>query len=361
MKIRPTIRLVAIGAGIAVAVSAIPIAGARVARSPIAIVIHGGAGNITPTSVPPPVQKQVRLALKQALEIGYSALKDNRSSVYACVHAIEHLESSPLFDAGRGAVLTHTGVIQLDAAIMNGKTLNAGSVAAVQHVMHPIALAEKVMRDSPHEMIVGQGAETFALEQGFKLVPDSYFYTQRTWRNLRRLLKQRGEYRPGLGGSTKWENLGKTGGTVGCVALDRAGNIAAGTSTGGLTNKHFGRVSDSAQVGDGTYANNATLGESGTGIGAYYIRLNLTKDVSDLMQYRGWGLEKAVRYEICAKLVSYAGTNTGGLIAMDRHGDIAIAFNTPGMFMGYIDTKGRMSDEVMFRKGSCPVTFINGR
>lgn len=331
-----------------------------VAASPLAIVIHGGAGDITARTVPPATQKQVRSALGGALTIGYGALRHGHTSVYACVHALEHLESSPLFDAGRGAVLTHTGTVQLDAAIMNGATMNAGSVAAVQHVKHPIALAEKVMTKSPHEMIVGRGAELFAIEQGFRLVPDSYFYTKKTWNSLMRLLHKRGQYRPGLTGSTKWETLSKEGGTVGCVALDRQGHLAAGTSTGGLTNKHVGRVSDSAQIGDGTFANDATLGDSGTGIGAYYIRLNVAKDVSDLVAYKGWSLEHAVRYEVCRRLVNYAGENTGGLIAMDPHGNIAIAYNTPGMFVGYVDTRGNRKQEVLFRHGRCPVTYVRG-
>ncbi|HET7921562.1 MAG TPA: isoaspartyl peptidase/L-asparaginase [Gammaproteobacteria bacterium] len=306
---------------------------------PIAIVIHGGAGTILKQDMTPAVEKQYRAALKQALEAGHAVLAKGGHSLDAVQAAIEVMEDSPLFNAGKGAVFAHNGKNEMDAAIMDGATLKAGSVADVQHIRNPIALARLVMEKTPHVLLIGQGAEDFAVSQGMKLMPASYFFTQRRWDALQRALKADKtkaqavqEHYPG----THAHGFG----TVGAVALDRYGDIAAGTSTGGLTNKMNGRVGDSPIIGAGTYANNLTCGESGTGTGEYYMRLNLTKDVSDLMQYKGWSLKQAVDYEIHHKLVKLGGENSGGLIALDRKGEIATAFNTAGMYRGWIDTQG---------------------
>ncbi|HVC36843.1 MAG TPA: isoaspartyl peptidase/L-asparaginase, partial [Gammaproteobacteria bacterium] len=209
----------------------------------------------------------------------------------------------------------------------------------VQHIKNPIALARLVMEKTPHVLLVADGAEKFAVSQDIPLMPASYFYTQQRWDELQRALKKEGNKTAAL--EEQYPGTAAHGfGTVGAVALDRYGNIAAGTSTGGLTNKLDGRVGDSPLTGDGTYANNATCGESGTG--EYYMRLNLTKDVSDLMEYKGWSLKKAVDYEINNKLVKFGGKNSGGLIALDRNGNIATAFNTTGMYRGWIDTRGHV-------------------
>lgn len=312
---------------------------------PVAIVIHGGAGTILRKNMTPQMEKQYRATLTQALNAGYTVLEKGGHSLDAVQAAIEVMEDSPLFNAGKGAVFTHNGKNEMDSAIMDGRTLNAGAVANVQHIRNPIVLARMVMEHTPHVLLVGKGAEDFAVSQGMKLVPASYFHTKQRWDELQRVLKESGN----RSASVDEHYPGTTAhgfGTVGAVALDRYGDIAAGTSTGGLTNKMDGRVGDSPLIGDGTYANNLTCGESGTGVGEYYMRLNLTKDVSDLMQYKGWDLEHAVNYEIHDKLVKLGGENTGGLIALDHAGNVVTAFNTPGMYRGWIDAKGHLTVKI---------------
>ncbi|MGB9430525.1 MAG: isoaspartyl peptidase/L-asparaginase [Gammaproteobacteria bacterium] len=308
---------------------------------PIAIVIHGGAGTISPKDMTPARETAYRFVLRKALDTGYGVLKKGGTSLDAVQAAIEVMEDSPLFNAGKGAVFTHDGKNEMDAAIMDGSNMKAGAVADVQHIKNPIVLARLVMEKTPHVLLVADGAEKFALSQGMELMPASYFYTKQRWDELQRALKKEGN----KSAEVEEQYPGTTAhgfGTVGAVALDRSGNIAAGTSTGGLTNKLDGRVGDSPIVGDGTYANNLTCGESGTGIGEYYMRLNLTKDVSDLMEYKGWSLKKAVDYEIYDKLVKFGGKNSGGLIALDRNGNIVTAFNTTGMYRGWVDVHGHV-------------------
>lgn len=303
----------------------------------IAIVMHGGAGTIERGDMTEQMEAKYRSKLTEALNTGYARLEQGDASLDACVAAIEVLENSPLFNAGRGAVFTHNGQVELDAAVMRGKDRRAGAVAAVQHVANPIALARLVMEETPHVLLVGTGAMDFGISQGIDLVPQSYFFTQRRWDALQKQLKaDRAQSRAeGIPGTDK-----NAFGTVGCAALDRDGNLAAGTSTGGLTNKRFGRVGDSPLVGDGVYADNRTFAGSGTGVGEFYIRLNLLKDIADLMAYKGWSLEKAAHYEINDKLVQFAGKGTGGMIGLDREGDIVMPFNTSGMYRGYINTEG---------------------
>lgn len=314
---------------------------AKTAGHPIAIVIHGGAGTLSPKDMTPALEAEYRFVLRKALDTGYGVLNKGGSSVDAVQAAIEIMENSPLFNAGKGSVFTHDGKNEMDAAIMDGSNLKAGAVADVQHIKNPIALARLVMEKTPQVLLVAGGAEKFAVSEGMPLMPASYFYTQRRWDELQQALKRQG----GKTGDADEQYPGTAAhgfGTVGAVALDRYGNIAAGTSTGGLTNKLDGRVGDSPIPGDGTYANNLTCGESGTGIGEYYMRLNLTKDVSDLMEYKGWTLKRAVDYEIYDKLVKFAGPNSGGLIALDHNGAIVTAFNTSGMYRGWIDTRGHV-------------------
>ncbi|HET7587582.1 MAG TPA: isoaspartyl peptidase/L-asparaginase [Gammaproteobacteria bacterium] len=322
-----------------VAALAIPFAAAAAGNHDIAIVMHGGAGTIERGDMTPQLEAQYRAKMSEALKTGYAQLKQGHASLDACVAAIQVLENSPLFNAGKGAVFTHNGQTELDAAVMRGKDLRAGAVAAVQHVANPIALARLVMEKTPHVLLVGEGAENFAIAQGIDLVPQDYFYTERRWQSLQQQLKEdrKRSHPENIPGTEK-----NAFGTVGCAALDQDGNLAAGTSTGGLTNKRFGRVGDSPLVGDGVYANNETFAGSGTGVGEFYIRLNLLKDISDLMQYKGWSLKKAANYEINDKLVEFASKGTGGMIGLDRQGNIVMPFNTPGMYRGYIDTDGKL-------------------
>lgn len=315
---------------------------AAVSDHPVAIVIHGGAGTITKESMTPALEKQYRAALTKALKAGYGVLEKGGRAMDAVQAAIEVMENSPLFNAGRGAVFTRGGLNQLDASIMNGATLQAGSVAAVQHVRHPIKLAYTVMADSPHVMLVGEGAEDFAWAHGFPYTPAGWFYTERRWQDHIEGLKSLKTSSAG----TPEKIAGGKGhafGTVGTVALDSSGHIAAGTSTGGLTNKLDGRVGDSPIIGAGTYANDATCGASGTGIGEYFMELDLTKSISELMALKGWPLKKAARYMIHDKLEKLGGKNTGGVIALDAEGHIVTPFNTPGMYRGWIGTDGQLT------------------
>lgn len=310
-------------------------------QSPIAIVIHGGAGTITRSDMTPAQEKAYRAKLTEALEAGHAVLKKGERALDAVQAAVEVMEDSPLFNAGRGAVFTRGGCNQLDASIMDGATLDAGAVAAVKHIAHPIRLASKVMTESPHVMLVGRGAEDFAWAHGFEFTAASWFHTDPRWDSHMEGLEKPAAESPGtpelIGGK-----LGRAYGTVGAVALDREGHIAAGTSTGGLTNMFDGRVGDSAIIGAGTYADDATCGASGTGVGELYMRLNLTKSISDLMEMKGWSLKKAADTMINKRLVNLGGENTGGVIALDVKGDIATPFNTPGMYRGWIGADGKL-------------------
>jgi len=307
---------------------------------PIAIVIHGGAGTISRKDMTPEKEAEYRATLKQALEAGYAVLKQGGKSLDAVQAAIRVMEDSPLFNAGKGAVFTHNGKNELDAAIMDGTSLKAGAVAGVEHIRNPIDLARLVMDKTPHVLLIGTGAEEFAQSQGMTLVPQSYFFTQFRWDELQRALKEAA----GKGGSGKEDYPGTSGhgyGTVGAVALDRDGDLAAGTSTGGLTNKYYGRVGDSPIIGAGTYANSKSCGVSGTGTGEYFIRLGLAKTISDLMLYKGLSVQQAADQLVLHDLVDLGGGDTGGAIAMDRDGSIRMPFNTEGMYRGYIDTAGK--------------------
>jgi beta-aspartyl-peptidase (threonine type) len=301
----------------------------------IAIVIHGGAGTIEKANMTGEKEAEYRAKLTEALEAGYAALKGGASSVDAVETAIRILEDSPLFNAGRGAVFTSEGRNEMDASIMDGSTLNAGAVASVRTIKNPISAARKVMTESRHVMLVGAGAETFAREQGLESADSAYFWTKGRWESLK---KAREEEASGAGSSSGFPSPGgEKYGTVGCIALDRDGNIAAGTSTGGLTNKRWGRVGDSPIIGAGTYANNQTCGVSGTGVGEYFMRGLIAYDVSVMMEYRGMNLEEAAN-AVLKKLTDMGGT--GGFIALDGEGNVAMPFNTPGMYRGYMKADG---------------------
>ena len=291
-----------------------------------ALVLHGGAGVMSAQSMTPELQSEYTRALDQALRVGDSVLAAGGTAMDAVVKTIMVMEDSPLFNAGKGAVLTHEGTAELDASVMDGKTLGAGAVAGITDIRNPICLARTVMEKSEHVFLTGKGASQFAADQGYKLVPNSYFITEKRVQQLQELIKKERE-----------AGIGDKHGTVGCVALDRYGNIAAGTSTGGMTNKKYGRIGDAPVIGAGTYANNATGGFSCTGHGEYYIRLGFSRDISALMEYRQLDINKACQIEI-EKLTLLGGT--GGVIGLDKAGNIAMEFNTSGMYRGYIKSNG---------------------
>jgi len=299
------------------------------AGGPTAIVIHGGAGTIPRAEMTPGREAEYRAGLDLALDAGYAILERGGSSLDAVTAAVRVLEDNPLFNAGRGAVLNRDGHAELDASIMDGKDLRAGAVAGLRHVRNPIELARRVMDASPHVMLAGTGAEEFALEQGITLVPNSYFITPVRRQQLERLL---------AGVATPGNELSAFG-TVGAVALDARGNLAAATSTGGLAGKRWGRVGDSPIVGAGTYANNASCAVSATGDGEYFIRSVVAYDVCALVEYRGWDLERAAREVVMNKVKRLGGE--GGVIAIDRKGNVAMEFSSQGMFRGTRDSRGR--------------------
>ena len=303
---------------------------AGTAASPL-LVIHGGAG-VERGDLNPEEMRAARTALEAALRKGHEALLAGKPAMDAVTAAITVLEDDPTFNAGRGAVFTHDGRNELDASLMDGATLRAGAVAGVHTIKNPILLARAVMEHSPHVMMVGQGAEVFAAEQKIEQVDPSYFRTEKRWQQLQRALKEEAAGQAHVDLETA-----KHFGTVGAVALDAQGKLAAGTSTGGMTNKRYGRVGDSPVIGAGTYASNQTCGVSSTGHGEYYIRLGFARDISALMEYRQLTVQEACQTEI-QKLTQLGGT--GGVIALDRHGNISMEFNTSGMFRGYIKSNG---------------------
>lgn len=289
----------------------------------LALAVHGGAGAMPRAEMSAAQEAAYRAALGTALDAGFGVLERGGTSLDAVVAAVRLLEDDPLFNAGKGAALNREGIAELDAAIMDGQGLRAGAVAAVRHVKNPIELARAVMEKSPHVMLIGAGAEEFALEQGFAPVPSEYFRTERRVRELRRELEGRAE----------------ASGTVGAVALDARGHLAAATSTGGMTGKRWGRVGDSPIIGAGTYANDASCAVSATGHGEYFIRLGIAADVCALVAYRGLALERAAREVVHGKLAALGGT--GGVIALDARGNLALEFNTEGMFRAARTSAGR--------------------
>ncbi|HVI43773.1 MAG TPA: isoaspartyl peptidase/L-asparaginase [Chitinophaga sp.] len=313
------------------------------------LVIHGGAGTILKSKMTPEKEKAYQEALTAALQAGYSILKSGGSSLDAVTAAVRVMEDSPLFNAGKGAVFTNEGRNEMDAAIMNGKTLEAGAVASVTVIKNPITAARAVMEKSQHVMMIGAGAEKFAKQAGLEIVDPSYFYTEDRWKALQQVkaadstkmqldhdsVVHKSAARLGV------ENRDHKFGTVGAVALDKQGNLAAATSTGGMTNKKFGRVGDSPIIGGGTYANNATCAISCTGWGEYFIRLVVAKSVSDLMEYKGWSVQQAADEMIMKKVPALGGD--GGLIAIDKDGNIAMPFNTAGMYRGSVTADGKIT------------------
>jgi beta-aspartyl-peptidase (threonine type) len=294
-----------------------------------AIAIHGGAGTLSRSDMSPPQEQDYRAGLSQALDAGYAVLGRGGASLDAVIAAVRVLEDNPLFNAGRGAVLNRDGVAELDASVMDGRTLGAGAVTGLQHVKNPIELARLVMDKSPHVMLVGAGAEEFAKTQGVELVPNEYFRTPARQRQLERSLR---------GALTK-ENELQAFGTVGAVALDLQGDLAAATSTGGMTGKRWGRVGDSPIIGAGTYASNDSCAVSATGHGEYFIRTVVAHDICAQVEYLKIPLAKAVDNVLNGKMKKLGGN--GGVIAIDPRGEIVLEFNSEGMFRGVATSKGR--------------------
>ena len=307
---------------------------------PFGFVIHGGAGTIERSRITPERERAYREKLTEALLAGYEVLKKGGGSLDAVVTAIVLMEDSPLFNAGKGAVFTNAGTNELDTSIMDGRTLKAGAAAGLKRVKNPIRLARLVMEQSPHVMMTGEGAETFAAQKGLELVDPKYFHTDERWQQLQRVKEAEKSPPPKQSkfekGSRPFEE--HKFGTVGAVALDRAGNLGAGTSTGGMTNKRFGRVGDSPIIGAGTYADNETCGVSCTGDGEYFIRASVAHEVSSRMRHARESVERAAAGAL--ESVGKMG-GTGGLIALDRHGNFTMPFNTSGMYRGVVGPDGR--------------------
>lgn len=319
-------------------------------QSPVAIVIHGGAGTIKKENLSDAQEAAYREKLREAVRAGHMVLNEGGDSLEAVTRAITILEDSPLFNAGKGAVFTNEGENELDASIMRGDTLNAGAVTGVKHVRNPILLARKVMEESRHVLLSGGGAEEFGRGQGIDMVEQGYFRTEHRWEQLQEA-KEKDSYgldpsdegQDEAGESEDEEAAAGNGGddsffsTVGAVAVDRNGNIAAGTSTGGQTNKRYGRIGDSPIIGAGTYANNETGGFSGTGNGEFFLRLLATHDVHALMAYQGLSMGEAMSRVVDKLLDMGAGA---GLIGLDRDGNIEAVFNTEGMYRAWVDKSG---------------------
>jgi beta-aspartyl-peptidase (threonine type) len=298
-----------------------------------ALAIHGGAGTIERKDMDAETEKAYMDALHQALDIGEAVLSKGGSSMDAVEYTIKYLEDNPLFNAGKGAVFTHDGKNELDASIMNGENQMAGAVGAVTIVKNPITLARSVMEKSPHVMMTGAGAEEFAVMCKLDTVPPSYFFTQKRWEGLLNAQKE-----DSLRKADKHTNDKKFG-TVGCVALDLNGNIAAGTSTGGMTNKRYNRLGDAPIIGAGTFADNASCGVSCTGHGEFFIRYTVARDIAALMEYKELTLQEACDQIVYKKLVDKGGE--GGLIAVDKNGNIEMPFNTSGMYRGWVKNSKR--------------------
>ncbi len=302
------------------------------------IAIHGGAGIILKEKMGAKLEGEYRDTLKTSLETGYGLLQAGKSSLEAVEKAIIVMEDSPLFNAGRGAVFTHGEEHELDAGIMDGNALKAGAVAMVQGIKNPISLSRTIMEQSDHVLLGGAGAEHFAVQQGFELVEKDYFSTEFRLNQLQEAKKNKAitlDHTP-LGGT-------KELGTVGAVALDNRGNLAAGISTGGMTNKLAGRIGDSAIIGAGFYANNATCAVSTTGYGEYFMRNVVGYDLSALMEYKSLSLRDAASIVNERMKVK---NRYGGLIAVDKHGDIVMPFSSKGMYRGYVDEAGQVTVEI---------------
>ena len=301
--------------------------------APVAIAIHAGAGTIKADEISPEHEREIRSTLRNAVVEGHRVLASGGSSLDAVTRAVTLLEDSPFFNAGRGAVFNAEGKNELDASIMDGATLDAGAVASVRNVRNPVLLARKIMTDSKHVMLMGDGAAEFARQQGIAFEDDDYFHTEYRWRQL---MKYRENQHAETGGRTPDREHWLS--TVGAVAVDAKGNLAAATSTGGMTGKRWGRVGDSPIIGAGTYADNRSCAVSATGHGEYFIRATVARDICARVQYTGVSLQQAADKVIKDILVQMGGD--GGIIAVDARGNIALTFNTAGMYRASVDPGG---------------------
>jgi beta-aspartyl-peptidase (threonine type) len=309
-----------------------------------AIVIHGGAGTISRAELTDEQETAIRLSLKASIQAGYQALQDGAPGTDAVIAAINAMEDSPLFNAGKGAVFNAAGEHEMDASIMEGAGLNAGAVASVRHIKNPIDLAAKVMTESEHVMLMGDGAEEFARRLGFKIMDPGYFHTDFRWQQLQRIKAKEATSET----SSNEDQHDQWFSTVGAVALDRDGNLAAGTSTGGTSNKRWGRVGDSPIIGAGTYANNKSCAVSATGNGEYFIRHVVAYNICKRVEL-GTALNEAADYVVNDELVKAGGE--GGVIAIDHEGNIATPFNSEGMYRASIDSNGHMTISIYREKG----------
>ncbi len=311
-----------------------------------AIVIHGGAGTILKKNMTSEKEKAYEKKLEEAVRVGYEILKKGGSSADAVEKTIQIMEDSPLFNAGKGAVFTNAETNELDASFMDGKTLNAGAVAGVKDIKSPIAAARKVMTNSKHVMLSGEGASVFAKKEGLEMVDPSYFFTERRFKALQRIKNQEKTEQDHDDKAAFYDADIKNSkfGTVGCVALDKNGTITAGTSTGGMTNKRWGRIGDAPIIGSGTYANNETCGVSSTGWGEYFIRAQVAHDISAQIEYKNVSLKEATHNVIQKKLTKLGGT--GGVIAIDKLGNIQYEFNTAGMYRASMNDKGELNVKI---------------
>ena len=307
----------------------------QTSKDNFSIVIHGGAGTILKKNMTPAMDQAYRAILKEAITVGHAILKKGGTSQEAVEKTIRVMEDSPLFNAGKGAVLTAQGKASLDASFMDGKTLNAGAISGISHIKNPISSAIAVMEQSPHVMLSGQGADEFAKSLGMEVVPNNYFITERRKNALKRVQenqdKQMSFYDPFLKESKF--------GTVGCVALDKAGNLAAGTSTGGMTNKKWDRIGDAPIIGAGTYANNASCGVSATGWGEFFIRSVVAHDIAALVEYKNLDVTTASK-QVLKKVKELGGD--GGVVVLDRFGNVAMEFNTAGMYRAHMNSEGEL-------------------
>ncbi|SKB86628.1 beta-aspartyl-peptidase (threonine type) [Soonwooa buanensis] len=316
------------------------------AQKKYVMVIHGGAGTITKANLTPEKEKEYRDKLIEALQKGYSELKNGKSSLDAVTTAIMVMEDSPLFNAGKGAVFTNEGKNELDASVMTGNNLKAGAVAGVTTIKNPILAAKAVMEKSEHVMMAGKGAEDFAKLQGLEIVDPNYFWTEKTWNSLQKMKAKESEKKTSATQQKQPDYflIDQKFGTVGAVALDKNGVITAGTSTGGMTNKKYNRIGDSPIIGAGTYANEQ-VGLSGTGWGEFFIRTVASKTAADRMKFLKENVKNASQASIDE--IGRLGGN-GGIIALDKDGNIAMPFNTEGMYRGAVTDKGEI--EVLIYK-----------
>ena len=297
--------------------------------APVAIAIHAGAGTIERSNLGEEQETQIRAALEKAVRAGHEILESGGTSLDAIVRAVTLLENTPFFNAGKGAVFNSAGKNELDASIMDGSDLNAGAVAGVHNIRNPILLARKVMTDSRHVMLGGKGAETFARENDIEFADDAYFRTDYRWQQL-----EKARAREVSSAAYLSETPDQWFSTVGAVAVDSSGNLAAATSTGGMTNKRWGRIGDSPIIGAGTYADNRSCAVSATGHGEYFIRATVARDICSRVQYQGISLQEAADTVVKEVLVEMGGS--GGIISIDATGNIAMPFNTAGMYLSLI-------------------------